>query len=269
MKKSKLSPKSFLKQISYKKHLKNKEMSKIGKLLICKSDFEIENLDVINSPANDKPSIDREIGFENLKNLLDNTSSCQISDALSKIAKRNGVIRSVKSINGKTAYGRIVTVKTSSDDWGTSLLGIDEAKEGNILFIKTTGPISAIWGELTSSCSHEKKLAGTVILGATRDINFVSKYEYPVFAKETTSNAGTALGLGKVNIPIIIGEDENQIIKPRDFIFADKSGVVHVPQEIFCETMLKTLEIKISEENILSEIEKGKSLSEILGLKQQ
>lgn len=267
MEKSKLSAKSFLNQISYKKHLKNKKMSKIGKLLISKADFRIENLDVTNSPTNSKSNIDKEIGYENLKNLLDNTSSCQISDAMSKISKRDGVIQGIKSINGKTAYGRVVTVKTSSDDWGTSLLGIDEAKKGNMLFIKTSGPISAIWGELTSSCSHEKKLAGTVILGATRDIGFVSEYEYPVFSSETTSNAGTPLGLGEVNIPLTIGEDEKLIIRPGDFIFADKSGVVHVPQEIFCEIMIKTLEIKINEADILSEIEKGKSLSEIVGLK--
>ncbi|MBZ9570344.1 RraA family protein [Methanobrevibacter sp. TMH8] len=267
MEKSKLSAKSLLKEISYKKHLKNKKMSKIGELSVCKADFEIENLNLINSPTDSKFTIDKEIAYKNLKNLLDNTSSCQISDALSKIAKRSGVIEGVKSINKKTAYGRVVTVKTSSDDWGTSLLGIDEAKKGNILVIKTIGPISAIWGELTSSCSQEKELAGTVIIGATRDIDFVSEFEYPVFASKTTPNAGTAAGLGSVNIPLKIGKDEDLIIKPGDFIFADKSGVVHIPQELFCEVMIKTLEIKINETNILSEIEKGKSLSEIVGLK--
>lgn len=150
---------------------------------------------------------------------------------------------------------------------GTSLLGIDEANKRNILFIETKGPISAIWGELTSSCSQKKELAGTVILGATRDIDFVSDSEYPVFARETTANAGTALGLGEVNISLTIGENGDMVINPGDFIFADKSGVVHVPKEQFFEIMIKTLEIKINESNILCEIEKGKSLSEIVGLK--
>ena len=267
MRKSKLSAKSLLKKISYKNHLKNKKMSKIGDLTVCEEDFEIENLDVLSSPNDSKLEVNKEIAYENLKNLLDNTSSCQISDALSKITKRDGVIQGIKAINGKTAYGRIVTVKTSSDDWGTSLLGIDEANKGNILFIETTGPISAIWGELTSSCSQEKKLAGTVILGAVRDIDFVSDSEYPVFARETTSNAGTALGLGEINIPLRIEKNGDIVINPGDFIFADKSGVVHVPQEQFFEIMIKTLEIKINESNILCGIEKGKSLSEILGLK--
>jgi len=274
MGKSKLSAKLLLNEISYKKHLKNRKTVLINNLRVCKEDFEIENLDILESESSHenqkikgKTQIKREIGFKNLKNLLDNTSSCQISDALNKLTKRNGVLKGIKSINDNTAYGRIVTVESSSDDWGTSLLGIDACKKGNILFIKTNGPSSAVWGELTSSCAEKKGISGTVIWGATRDINFVLEYNYPVFAKETIPNAGNALGLGKVNIPIKISENPEIIIKKGDFIFGDKSGVVHVPQELFCDVMMKTLEIKDNETNIVSEIKKGNSLSQILGLK--
>ena len=276
MEKSKLSAKSLLKQLSYKKHQKNKKTVKIGKVNLCKDDFNIENLDFENSfnsssvPKSKKMTktelIGKEIGFENLKKLLDNTSACQISDALTKTSGRNGVIEGIKSINNKVAYGRIVTVKTSSDDWGTSLLGINKAKKGNILFIETHGESSAIWGELTSSSSYEKELAGTVIWGASRDIDYIIKSDYPVFAKETVPNAGNALGLGEVNVVLKIGESEKHKINPGDFLFGDESGVVHVPQELFTEVMLKTLEIKMKELYIVSEIKKGKILSEIVGL---
>ena len=272
MERGKLSPKSLLKQLSYKKHQKNKKTIEIRNVKICKDDFDIENLDFENTlpPKSKKPSssplIRKEIGFENLKKLLDSTSSCQISDALAKITRRNGVLEGIKSINGKKAYGRVVTVKTSSDDWGTSLLGIDKAKKGEILFIETTGKSSAIWGELTSSCSYEKELSGTVIWGSTRDIDYLVKSDYPVFAKETVPNAGNALGLGKINITLKIGEDEKHTIRPGDFVFGDESGVVHVPQELFTEVMLKTLEIKMNELNIISEIKKGIPLSKIVGL---
>lgn len=272
MKKSKLSSKSLLKQLSQKKYLKNRKKVQIGdELKVCKEDFEIENLDIINTdgaPDNNTDSnIKKEMGFENLKKILDTTSSCQISDAISKIAKRSGILEGIKSINGKTAYGRVFTVKTSSDDWGTPLFGIDEAKKGNILVIQTEGDNSAIWGELTSSCSYEKDLAGTVIDGATRDIDFIKTFEYPVFAKKTVPNAGNALGLGDIDIPIEIKTNPKIIIKSGDFIFGDKSGVVHVPQELFCEVMIKTLKIKINESHILSEIKNGNPLSDIVGLK--
>lgn len=275
MKKSKLSSKSLLKKLSQKKYLKNRKSIQVGELEVCKEDFEIENLDFINTKNSHKNhqnneyyEIKNEIKFENLKKLLDTTSSCQISDAMSKIAKRSGVLEGIKSVNSKTAYGRAFTIETSSDDWGTPLLGIDKAKIGNILVIKTEGDNSAIWGELTSTCSYEKGLAGTVIDGATRDINFVKDFKYPVFAKKTVPNAGSALGLGRIDIPLEIKNTSKNIIQSGDFIFGDESGVVHVPQELFCQVMIKTLEIKINEAQILSEIKKGTPLSEIVGLKQ-
>ncbi|RBQ24086.1 Regulator of ribonuclease activity A [Candidatus Methanobinarius endosymbioticus] len=277
MEKSKLSSKTLLKQLSQKKYLKNKKTVKVGEIKVCREDFDIDNLDLANTtnshekqrnPQHDKKlDIKREFGFKNLKKLLDNTSSCQISDAMSKISKRSGVLEGIKSINGKKAYGIVYTVYTSSDDWGTPLYGIDEAKKGNILFIKTSGGKSAVWGELTSSCSYEKGLAGTVIYGATRDIDFVKNFEYPVFAKETAPNAGNALGLGKTNISIEIETKPKTNIQTGDFIFGDESGVVHVPKELFCEVMIKILEIKKNEAQILSEIKKRTPLSEILGLK--
>jgi regulator of RNase E activity RraA len=270
VKKSKLSPKSLLKQLSYKKHNKIKKTVQIGNTEICKDEFKIENLDFEDPKTLKKLSksqkVKKEIGFKSLKNLLDQTSSCQISDAMAKISKKNGVLEGITSINGKRAYGRIVTVKTSSDDWGTSLLGIQKAKKGNILFIETSGESSAIWGELTSSSSFKKKLAGTVIWGATRDIDYINKSDYPVFAKETVPNAGDALGLGEVNINLKVGKNKEYLIKPGDFLFGDESGVVHIPQELFCDVMLKTLEIKMNEKRIISEIKKGIPLYKIVGL---
>ncbi|MDR0900107.1 MAG: RraA family protein [Methanobrevibacter sp.] len=267
MKNSKLSAKSFLKELNNKKQLKSKNQEIIGGMAICKEDFSIENLNSINyskSSKSSNPSKDNSIAYENLKNLLDSTSSCQISDALSQIAGRNGVLKGIKAINGKKAYGKVVTVKTNSDDWGTSLFGIDEANKGDILVILSIGESSAIWGELTSTCAQKKEIAGTIIIGATRDIDYVKRADYPVFAKDIVPNAGKSLGLGHVNVDLNLNETK---ICPGDFVFADESGVVLIPQNLFQETILKTLEIKIKEIAIIEEIEEGKSLSEIVRLK--
>jgi len=250
---SKLSTNSFLKRWNQDKIVKKIDNSCTNQLNLKKEDFNIENL---NPPSN-------HIQNHLLKKLLDSAASCQISDALTNLTGRNGVLTSIKSINNKKTYGRIVTVKTDSDDWGTSLLGIDKAKKGEILFISSFGESSAIWGELTSQCSKEKGLAGTVIYGATRDIDFLMDYDYPVFASETVPNAGRPLGLGIINPNI---EIENVTIKSGDFLFADMSGCVLVPQELFSEVMVETMKIKLKESDIISEIKEGKSLSEILNL---
>lgn len=250
---SKLSTNSFLKRLNQDKFVKKIDKMDMNQLNFKKEDFNIENL-----------NNDNQIQSHLLKKLLDSSTTCQISDALTNLIGRNGVLKNIKSINNKKAYGRIVTAKTDSDDWGTSLLAIDTAKKGEILFILSSEEASAIWGELTSQCSKEKGLSGTVIYGATRDIDFLVDFDYPVFTYETVPNAGKPLGLGLINLNL---EIEKIKIKPGDFLFADINGCIIVPQELFSDVMKETFKINLKEAEIVSEIKKGKSLSEILNLK--
>ena len=91
--------------------------------------------------------------YINLKSLLEGVSTCQISDAYNGISRRSGVIKELKPINRLRVWGRITTCKTNSDDWGTSALAIDEANDGDILFIKTNNSYMSVWGELASTCA--------------------------------------------------------------------------------------------------------------------
>lgn len=285
--------------------------------------------------------------------LLDNTSSCQISDAIMQVnvnnhnsdnfngnnnhnvinnknnnnsndnnnnnnyhsRVNNGVIPSLKAVNNKKTFGRVVTGKTSHNDWGTSLFVIDNAEKGDILFIDASinnGALesltdiasssssssmdtnnnnnhhnigntpnidnvanicsnyipSAIWGELTSTSSKNNGLAGTVIYGSCRDIDFLADFDYPVYSCFTVPNAGNPKGLGEVNCEVIIHENENNYkVLPGDFIFADINGVVIIPKENFLNVISKTLDIKIKEITIINQLNEGKSLLEITGLK--
>ncbi|MDR2873842.1 MAG: RraA family protein [Methanobrevibacter sp.] len=275
-----LTPKSFLKRLS------NKKVDKISKFYKSKnisdfldfadeksiksflkeheSDLLIENLQ--------KHETKNLKSYHVLKLLLDSTSSCEISDALSLLTNNNGVLKGLKSINGLKTYGRVVTVETSSDDWGTSVLAIDNAKNEEVLFIKSSDKDkhdfkknrSAVWGELTSKYSRKKGIAGTFILGYVRDIDFVVDFDYPVFAIDTCPNAGSPLGFGTINQSLKL-HDFN--INPGDFVFGDKSGVVLIPKELFKITIRKLINIKINETNIKNNLKKGKNFSRVINLK--
>ncbi|BDZ67832.1 RraA family protein [Methanobacterium ferruginis] len=79
--------------------------------------------------------------------LHSNIPTSQISDALKTITCENGVIQGIKPIKENSRImGRIVTVKTDPDDWGTSLKGIDVAQEGDVLLIDSANSFSAVWG---------------------------------------------------------------------------------------------------------------------------
>ena len=202
--------------------------------------------------------------YINLMSLLENVSSCQVSDAFNSVFKRSGVIQSIKPVNNQKVFGSIFPVETASDDWGTSALAIDCAGEGDILFFKVDCEDKAIWGELASTCARDNGVGGVVIYGSVRDLDALLYMDFPVFASNFCPNAGSALGLGSLNESI---EIEGFKINPGDFFIGDESGIVVVPKELFKKTMIASLEVKVKESNIIDDIDEGKTLAEIVGLK--
>lgn len=200
----------------------------------------------------------------NLMSLLDNVSACQVSDAYNGISRRSGSIQSIKPINNQRVWGSIFTVETDSDDWGTSAMAIDEAAEGDILFFKVSDDDKAIWGELASTCARDNGIKATVIYGSARDLDALLHMDFPVFASNFCPNAGSALGLGTLNEPIVV---EDVKINPGDFFIGDESGIVVIPRELFNQTMVATLGVKIKESKIIDDIADGKTLAQITGLK--
>src|SRR5574344_982237 len=262
MSKGKLSAKTFLNNINNNKFddlsdLKDFSTISLDDPRLINKTFNIEDLTLNES----KNNIEQ---YQELKIILETASACQISDAVNAVTGESGVIKGLKSINNQRAYGRVVTSKASSKDWGASLLAIDAAKEGDFLLLSTTGEPAAVWGELASTCAKEKGIVGTAVYGATRDIDVLLHLDYPVFALETLPNAGKPSGIGELNVNLQI---ENYLISPGDFIYADESGVVIVQKSIFSKVILETLKIKINESKIINQLKAGKSLSTIVGLK--
>ena len=88
--------------------------------------------------------------------------------------------------------------------------------------------------------------------------------DFPIFASSFCPNAGSALGLGTLNESI---EIEGVVVNPGDFFIGDESGIVVVPKELFSKTMHASLEVKLKESKIIDEIDSGRTLAEIVGLK--
>ncbi|WP_295113060.1 RraA family protein [uncultured Methanobrevibacter sp.] len=202
--------------------------------------------------------------YINLVSLLENISACQISDAYKGISHRSGTIKSIKPINNLKVWGSIFTVETTSDDWGTSALAIDAADDGDILFFKVDDDEKAIWGELASTSAKNNGIKATVIYGSVRDLDALLYMDYPIFASNFVPNAGLALGLGTLNQPIEI-EDNN--ICPGDFFFGDETGIIVIPKKLFSRVMISALEVKLAESVIVDKLDSGMTLAQITGLK--
>lgn len=190
-------------------------------------------------------------------------STSQVSDALNKVTGSAGVLSGIKPLFDTTVIGRAVTAHTMADDWGTSIKAIETAKNGEILVIKVEGDDQAVWGELASKTAQERGIVSTVIEGAVRDVGGVKKLKYPVFSRTIVPNAGSPKAEGEVNVPVTCG---GVTVNPHDLIIGDECGVVVIPDEHINEVITETLNIKKNEEQIISQIEKGRSFSDILGL---
>ena len=202
--------------------------------------------------------------YINLVSLLEVVSSCQISDAYLQVSNRTPVINNIKPINNKKVWGSVFTAETTSDDWGTSAIAIDEADFGDVIVFKVDDTDKAIWGELASLSAQNNGIKATVIYGSARDRDALLYMDYPVFASDYCPNAGSALGLGNVRIPL---EIENVKINPGDFLFGDENGVIVIPKQLFKDTMIQTLNVKIKEGKIIDSLNEGLNLARIAGLK--
>ncbi|MDI6644303.1 MAG: RraA family protein [Methanobacteriaceae archaeon] len=194
---------------------------------------------------------------------LKNISTPQISDAMKKLDIKNTSLKGVKLRSGEKLSGSAVTVKTNSGDWGTVVKAIETAKKGQVIVICPDNNEQALWGELTSRMAQKNGLGGTVVLGAVRDISAIRSLNYPVFSSSIIPNAGMPLNRGEVNVPIKFGDIE---IHPNDMIIGDDCGVLVIPQSRYYEVIKETINIKEQEKKISEKIEKGFSLSEILGI---
>lgn len=233
-----------------------KDLTKIKEF----EDISLENIAIEDLTFNGKNYNE----FINLNSFLSQVSSCQISDAFNEIANRSGVLYNLKSINNLKAWGKITTVKTNSDDWGTIALAIDEADDGDVLLVDTCDMDAAIWGELASTCAKNSGVKATLVYGCVRDLDALLYMDYPIFACGFRPNAGKAFGFGKINVDLVL---ESMEISAGDFLYGDETGVVIIPKELFTQVMNKTFEIKLKEKKITGMLNSGMSLSQVVGLK--
>ncbi|MGC9517683.1 MAG: RraA family protein [Methanomicrobiales archaeon] len=196
-------------------------------------------------------------------NSLHLISTPQISDAMKKLNLENHSLKWIKPRTDNKLYGSAITVKTDSSDWGTVVKAIEMADKGQVIVIYAENDDQALWGELTSKMAQIKGIAGTVVLGASRDLSAIKSLNYPLFSLRIVPNAGEPLNEGEINVTITF---EGITIEPGDIIIGDDCGVLVIPKSKFDDVMKQTFIIKNTEKEILNKIEKGYSLFDILGL---
>ena len=207
----------------------------------------------------------------NIIRQLKNLDSCAVSDAMDYYGVV-GVSKGIKPyLKGAKIVGKVITMKLGpiTQDRSKMHIGvraIELSSDGDIIVIDNQGRTEmSSWGGILSAAAKLKGVRGVIIDGAFRDSQECEKLNFPVFAKGVTSI--TARGRIKevsVNEPINVSGVE---VNSGDYVIADESGIVFIPNNQSTEIITKAEEIAKKEDAIIKQLSSGESLSHILNEK--
>ena len=159
-------------------------------------------------------------------------------------------------------------LKSKGNETTTRHLGttaVESADPGDIIVCDHRGRTDvAGWGGILSTAAKTRGVAGVIIDGASRDVDEAKGLGLPLFARAAVPL--TARGR-------IVEESANEVIEiggvslaPGDYIIADNSGVVVVPQDRVAEVVPEAENIVAREQAMAADVMAGKSVVEVMGI---
>lgn len=151
------------------------------------------------------------------------------ADVMGRSCAMNPRIHLVSSPKAQMAVGPAYTVKCRAGDNLTLHAALNLCHEGDFLVVSNEeDDTRAILGEVMMAYLHyTKKVAGIVVDGPIRDIDEISKWDFPVYCTGTTPGGPYKEGPGEINVPISCGGIN---VNPGDIILADPDGVIAIPR---------------------------------------
>jgi len=199
---------------------------------------------------------DENLRFANLTNFI---TSALLSDILGDMGINGTISGLVSNLPSKRIMGRANTLKIraieADDDYRGIYDGLktyEKMSAGEVIVVENEVADRAYFGELNANLAKRSGAVGTVVSSVTRDIDEVSRLDYPVYSKGYCSSDIKRKGIVEGHqIPIQIS---GVCINPGDIIFADHCGVVCIPWQIektVIDAAIKTLS---TEKNILTRV---------------
>jgi len=151
-----------------------------------------------------------------------------VSDVMNRTCGMDSRIHLMSSPKAEIAAGIALTVKTSASDNLMIHAAMNIAQKGDFLIVASEGGNSrALIGEVMMTYLYRTKgISGIVIDGPVRDINEISKWDFPIYATGTNPAGPYKEGPGEINVPVSCG---NIIVNPGDIILADSDGAIVIP----------------------------------------
>ena len=187
-----------------------------------------------------------------------------ISDALDRLRIPGQCLGIRPRHHGHQLTGRAFTLlyeQYDPDHAGTVGDYIDDLDEGTVVVIDNAGREDAtVWGDILTFVADRKKLAGTVIDGACRDVRLCRDIGYPVFSRSYSMRTGKGrVQVAEQQVPVTIG---GAVVAPGDLLRGDADGVVVIPADREAEVLDAAEGIDRAEQQIREQVMQGNRLQD-------
>lgn len=186
--------------------------------------------------------------------LFEDFDVADISDYLNRLYAVDCAIRCVSG-GGRRLVGPACTVKVYPGDNLMVHKALDVARPGDVVVVDANGSTeNAVLGDTISTKARHRGIRGFIVDGYVRDLIALQELDFPVYARGNMPIGPLHRGPGEINYPICCG---GVVISPGDFVIADLSGVVVLPQSCIEELHLRLRSQKERMTTYLEKVRKG------------
>jgi 4-hydroxy-4-methyl-2-oxoglutarate aldolase len=198
-------------------------------------------------------------------------STGNVADAVDEATGLRGFMaRDMKPVFKAKVIGPAVTVllrkalRNDKRDWpNLQIQTLDEAPPGSVMVeVLEDGLDIAGVGNLMATTAKVRGLAGMVIDGGARDVEELEEIGFPVWSRSQTpaTSVGRYVSVAK-NVPVTCG---GVLVRPQDWIVADRTGVVVVPAESLSQVLKLLRQYDDKETKMVPLIKETKSMGKAL-----
>ena len=197
------------------------------------------------------------------------TEVASVSDAIEQLtAKRMYMSHRMSPIFTSKFAGFALTVKLKKDEGNNDpkalsgmLAAIDQGNANAVwVMVVEDGADIAGMGGLMGTAMAARNYSGAVIDGGVRDVAYLRKIGFPVFATGIVpSTSVNHYRFAGANIPVVC---DGVPVNAGDIIVADSDGVAVVPKEKAKEVLALAQQMDFKEHSMYATIEKYKSIVE-------
>lgn len=170
--------------------------------------------------------------------------AANVADATNRMFASNADLKPMGK--GKKLLGPAFTVKSAMADNFMFHKAISMAQPGDVIVVNACGDRNySVCGDVMFRYAISRGIAGFVIDGCIRDMDFLEDNDFPVYSLGVTPRGPYKSPVGEINTDIACC---GQVVHPGDVIAGDQDGIVVIRKEDIAVTYAKVQKVLEKEE---------------------